>query len=112
MRKLTHLATEEELLQEVIDELKDAIEDDIASGIGSSRDQDFKYKYPLFLKKVKEKAEQFKQNGSGYRAICCLPAFALGLVFASRIRSHYTHSPWFKLGRLSKMIDVYGTVSK
>jgi hypothetical protein len=78
----------------------------------ASPEEDYKYKYPRFSDKVKEKADQFKQNAHGYRNICCLPSFALGLVMASRIPSHYTYAPWFKLGVLTKMINVHGTVSE
>ncbi len=101
------------MLQEVVDELKDAFESDLENTTELSREEeDFELKYPRFMKKVFLKAGQFKQNSHGYRQICCLPSFALGLVMASRIPSHYTHAPWFKLGSLNEMIDVHGTVSE
>src|ERR1700755_173305 len=106
-----HRATDEELLQEVIDELKDALESDLDHAPEQSQQEDFEIKYSRFMAKVKSKANHFKQNAHGYRQICCLPAFALGLVMASRIPSHYTHSQWFKLGALGDMINVHGTVS-
>jgi hypothetical protein len=100
------------MLQEVIDELKDAFEMDLRNMVDPSREDDFKYKYKRFMDKVKEKAELFKQTSSGYRRICCMPSFVFGLVMASRIPGHYTHASWFKLTMLSDMIQVYGTVSK
>lgn len=111
--KGVHSATKEEFLQEIIDELKDALELDLKNlkDPSHSREEDYKIKYTTFLNKVKLKADFFKQNSNGYRRICCLPSFSLGLVMASRILSHYTHAPWFKLRNLSEMIGVHGTVS-
>jgi len=105
-------ATEEELLQEVVDELKDVFELDLAAikDPVEARDEDFKIKYPQFFKRVALEADSFKKK-AGYRQICCLPAFALGLVMASRIPSHYTHAHWFNLKSLTDMINVHGTVS-
>ena len=74
--------------------------------------ENFEIRYPRFKKKVEVKAEQFKSTRHAYRRICCVPAFALGLVMVSRIQTHYTHAPWFKLNTLDKMLDVYGTVSE
>jgi hypothetical protein len=110
----THRATDEELLQEVVDELKDALEEDLVRirSKESLEDEDFEFKYPKFKKAVDEKALLFKQKTHGYRQICCLPSFALGLVMASRIQSHFTHAPWFKIVALGNMIDVHGTVTK
>jgi hypothetical protein len=112
-RKGTHHGTDEELLQEVVDELKDALEGDLVRNKDRDRfrEEDIKYKYKDFVRKVNDKADQFKQYSQAYRRICCLPSFALGLVMASRIPSHYTHAPWFRLGVLTKMIDVHGAVS-
>jgi hypothetical protein len=110
--KLTHHATEEELLQEIVDELKDAFEDDLEAGADETRrDEEFDVKYPSFMTKAQDKAEKFKQTLKGYRRICCLPSFSFGLVMALRIHSHYIHAPWFRLGSLDAMIDVHGTVS-
>lgn len=112
-RKGVHRATDEELLQEVIDEIKDEFESDLST-IGDpirARKEDFKFIYPLFMEKVKVKADAFKQKSQGHRQICCLPSFAFGLVMASRIPGHYTHAPWFKIKTLGEMIDVHGAVS-
>jgi hypothetical protein len=99
------------LLQEIIDELKDAFESELARMKDPSRQEDFKIKYPDFVRKVVSKSTVLKRKSIGYRQICCLPAFAFGLVMASRIPSHYTHAPWFKIKTLSNMINVHGTVS-
>lgn len=108
----TYRATEEELLQEVVDELKDLLEEDLLEPKARMPDYLFECRYPRFKKAVDEKAVQFKQKKHGYREICCLPSFALGLVMASRVQSHFKHAPWFKVGHLGDMVDVYGTVSK
>jgi hypothetical protein len=107
----THRATEEELLQETIDELKDALEEDLPKIKDVFELRNFEYKYPTFKKKIDEKAEQFKNTKHGYRRICCVPSFALGLVMASRFETHFTHATWFKLATLTEMLNVYGTVS-
>lgn len=109
--KSTHKLTEEELLQEIIDELKDCLEKDLQVQIDPGREKDFNFKYPRFVEKVRELAKLLVKSASGYRRICSLPSFALSLVSASRIPSHYTHAPWFKLVHLTEMVGVYGTVS-
>jgi hypothetical protein len=111
-RKGSYLATEEELLQEVVDEFKDSFEVDLASMEDPLREEEFKIKYPRFMDAVNNRAERFKQKSSGYRQICCMPSFVFGLVMASRIPTHYTHASWFRLTALTDMIDVHGTVSK
>jgi hypothetical protein len=75
-------------------------------------DEDFNLKYPKFLEMTVIKADKYKRGSSAYRRICCVPSFAFGLVMASRMQTHFTHAPWFKLRSLSEMIDVYGTVSE
>lgn len=94
----------------MIDELKETFDSDLRKVTERTKSEDFTYKYPEFVKKVEEKAKSFKAAAHRYRHICGVPSFALGLVMASRIQSHYTHSPWFKLGILGDMLDVYGTV--
>jgi hypothetical protein len=105
-------ATEEELLQEVVDELKDALELDLVSLGDQSLGEDFKVKYLTFVDKANKKADWFKNKSHNYRQICSLPSFALGLVMASRIPSHYTHAPWFRIKALMDMMGVHGSVSK
>ena len=109
---MTHNATDEELLQEIVDELKDAFEADLEMNVDNARySEEFDVKYPSYMTKAKEKAAKFKQTFKGYRRICCLPSFSFGLVMASRVHSHYIHAPWFRLASLDSMIDVHGTVS-
>jgi len=109
-RKTSHRATDEELLQEVIDEIKDEYELDVEN-LDDRLEEDFQFKYVKFVEKTKQKAEDLKDKAS-YRLIFSVPAFTLGLVMASRVRSHYTHAPWFKVTTLSGMLDVHGTVSR
>ena len=110
--KPTQIATENELLQEVLDELKDALEIDLDRTADLSREEDFEISYTEFMSTVNRKAVQFKQDSHGYRQICSVPPFALALVMASRVQSHYTHARWFRLGSLTEMINVHGTVSE
>lgn len=123
--------TEEEFLQEIIDCFKDLFEEDDkklllrrtkkikdAEEKGRSLDDlddednnDYDLKYPSVFNEIAIKADQFKGNSSGYRLICVLPRVAFGLVMASRLRSHYTHAPWFRIGPLKEMVQVHGAVS-
>ena len=89
------MAMDEEHLQEDVYNLKDAIELDLKS----LKDQDRGNKedpmilYRNFMKVVKEKEEEYRDKElSGYKQLFCVPSFALGLVMASRIWRHYTHS--------------------
>jgi hypothetical protein len=94
--------------------MKDALEEDLVIRMEMQRDddeQDYQFKFNRFLTKVQEKADHFKRTSHGYRRICCVPAFCLGLVMASRFQGHYTHAPWFRLNTLVEMINVHGTVS-
>jgi hypothetical protein len=108
----TYHATDEERLQEIVDELKDALEDDLLNIKDVTQVENFEFKYPRFKKKTDEKAEKFKYTKYSYRRICSVPSFALGLVMASRVQTHFTHASWFKLGVLNGMLGVYGTVSR
>ncbi|KAH9018910.1 hypothetical protein EDB84DRAFT_1442281 [Lactarius hengduanensis] len=93
--KGNRMATEEELLLEIVDELKDA-----------------QVSYPAFMKLAKDKAEKAEESKEtpAHRRLCSVPAFARGLVMASRVRRHYTHAPWFEIGTLSKMLDSHGAL--
>ncbi|KAI9442816.1 hypothetical protein BJY52DRAFT_1194722, partial [Lactarius psammicola] len=108
--KDTHMATEEELLIEVVDELKDAYEIDLAKRGDRARNLDAAALYPTFMNKAKEKAALFKDSRAsvGHRRLCSVPSFALGLVMASRIRRHYTHALWFNVQTLTTMLDSHG----
>lgn len=121
--------TEEELLQEIIDSFKDKFEEDDKALLEryAKRDQkrgrpptmpelkemeeDYEVMYPTVFGAIKEKAEHFKGNSTGYRQICLLPRVALGLIMASRVRSHYTHADWFRISILKNMVQVHGGVS-
>jgi DNA-binding protein Fis len=108
----TQKMTEEEHLQEVIDSLKDALEKDLRKLEGKSIDDDYEVLYPLYMIAVANKAEEFKGNTSGYRQLCCLPRFALGLAMASRVWRHYRHAVWFRIATLKSMAEVHGGVSE
>ena len=105
-------ATEEEFLQEIVDHFKDAFVSDRAKINDWTNGEDYEVLYPTFMARVVSKAEEFKRNVTGYRQICCLPRFALALVMMSRVRSHYTHSPWFNITDLKTMVEVHGGVSE
>lgn len=104
-------ATDEELLQELIDELKREFEKDLRTKKQLNKDEDYRVAYPLYTKRIKLKAEKFKSVNSGFRKLACMPTFMLGMVMASRVRRHFVHAPWFKAGSLVKMVDVHGAVS-
>ncbi|KAH9022645.1 hypothetical protein EDB85DRAFT_1895168 [Lactarius pseudohatsudake] len=100
-------ATEEELLLEIVDELRDAYDRDVEVQGERPQDLDMAKRYPRFMEAAKAKAEEYK-DARGHRRLCSVPTFALGLVLASRIWQHYTHSPWFNIATLTKMLDDHG----
>jgi hypothetical protein len=102
-------ATDEELLLEIVDELRDALEEDIRNP--TNEEDDPLTMYPTFMKTLQQKANEYKDIPR-YRKLCSVPSFALALVMASRIRGHYTHSSWFKITYLYRMLDVHGAVSE
>jgi hypothetical protein len=109
-----HKATDEELLQELLDYMKDAFESDLADledDASSSSYEDYQVLYPKFMKAIQRKADKLKKDSQGYRQICLMPTFALGLVMVSRVRSHYIHAKWFKIGSLNRMVYIHGGVS-
>jgi len=106
-----HKATDVEMLQEKLDKMKDALEEDLLEITSREFDEDHEYLYPKCVEKILEQAGKFKQNNQGYRQLCLMPSFVLGLVMVSRVRRHYTHARWYNIGTLDKMIDVYGGVS-
>ena len=106
------MATEEERLQEIVEEMKYAYMKDMRDKSITYVGDDYEKRYPKFLAVVKEKADLYKGMNQWYRQLCCLPSFALGLVMVSKIKRHYTHSNWFKQSKLGVMIEVYGGVSK
>jgi hypothetical protein len=104
-------ATPEEMLQEILDQMKDAFERDVL-GNTCPLDEDHELMYPSCMKLIKDKAEKYKSTNRAYRQVCLMPMFTLSLVMASRVQSHYTHAGWFKISTLNEMINVYGGVSK
>jgi hypothetical protein len=55
--------------------------------------------------------QKFQRVNKGFRRIVLVPRFMFGLVMASRVGSHFSHSQWFQSSKLSKMVDVHGVVS-
>ncbi|KAH9019230.1 hypothetical protein EDB85DRAFT_1896816 [Lactarius pseudohatsudake] len=111
--KENRMTTDEELLLEIVDELKDAYEADIdMQREQPNLDKDLDASYPAFMKLAKDKAEKAEESKEtpAHRRLCSVPAFARGLVMASRVRRHYTHAPWFEIGTLSKMLDSHGAL--
>jgi len=108
--KANLMATDEELLLEILDVLRDAYEEDVKEQAMIASEEGESFVNSHFQKAAKETAEKHKE-GFGYRRICCVEMFAFGLMMASRIRRHYTHAPWFKVRQLMRMLDVHGVVS-
>ncbi|KAH8984063.1 hypothetical protein EDB86DRAFT_2833632 [Lactarius hatsudake] len=110
--KDTRMATEEEMLIEIVDELKDAYEKDVSLRKDRGKNLDAAALFQTFMKKAKQKAASFKESRdrAGYRQLCAVPSFALGLVAASRIRRHYTHARWFQVSELVKMLESHGAL--
>ena len=104
------MATQEEYLQEIANELKLSLQKDWSAGRHRTTD-DLEVQYPKLMKAISTKAEKFKCTNHGFRRIFCIPAFSMGLVMASRIRKHYTHSQWYNITSLLEMVGVHGTVS-
>jgi len=108
--KDTYKATEEEKLIEVVTELTDSLEEDRGRELDEDEDE-LQVLYPKFSQAVAKKADLFKED-KGYRRLCCVPSFILGLAMVGRVGRHYMHSPWFSIGRLGDMLGEYGGVSK
>jgi hypothetical protein len=99
--------TEEEQLLAVVAILRDTYEIDKEKE--DIHEEGVALTYEMFNKKAKQIAMTFKDS-SGYRRLLCVEPFSLGLVMASRIRRHYTHAAWFKIGSLMNMLGVHGAV--
>jgi len=107
----TYKATEEEKLVEVMNELTYHLEQDCQREL-DPEDDELEVLYPAFFEEVKLKSEVFKEDRSnGYRALCCVPSFVLGLAMVGRVGRHYTHCSWFSMMRLWNMLGEYGGVS-
>lgn len=110
--KSMHQATEEELLQELVDELKREYLKDVKKMPDDTEEADYYTLYPRFMGAIGEKAEAYKQYNSGFRKLSCMPTFTLSLVMASQVRRHYTHAKWFRMGTFYKMVEVHGAVRR
>lgn len=108
--KETYKATEEEKLGEVVTELTDHLEEDRRRELDSEDEDDLEVLYPKFSQGVETKAALFKDD-KGYRRLCCVPSFVLGLAMVGRVGQHYKHCPWFSIGPLGNMLGEYGGVS-
>lgn len=109
-QKRTYIATDEEKLLEVVDELTDSLEEDLGREVDDAEEDVLRVLYPKFCHAVSVKALAFKED-KGYRRLCCVPSFALGLAMAGRAGQHYKHCEWFTIGRLGDMLGEYGGVS-
>jgi hypothetical protein len=107
-------ASEEEFLQELIDELKIQFNEDLqartAKGDSLGEDEDYA-DYEGYSTLLKKKADLFIGVNSGFRKLACTKVFMLGLVMTSRVRRHYVHAGWFRVNSLAKMVEVHGAVS-
>jgi hypothetical protein len=102
-------ATEEEIVLDVVDELRLVFESELLKV--KDRSNDFEVNFPKFVELAMMKAEQYKAKGNyGYRKLFCLPSFMMGLVMAARIRRHYMHAPWFRAMNFVRMVEVHGGV--
>jgi len=110
--KDSYKATEEEKLIEVVDELMEYLNEDLGRGLEAEGEDILGVLYPKFCDAVKLKAEQFKDEHKGYRRLCCVPSFVLGLAMAGRVGRHFKHCAWFMIGTLSEMLGEYGGVSE
>lgn len=111
LRKGSRKATDEELLLETVHELTYSLETDMQRLTEFSDEDDLGVLYPRFCAAVEAKAEEFKGSG-GYRRLCCVPTFVLGLAMIGRVRRHYTHASWFTVRKLGSMLGEYGGVSR
>jgi hypothetical protein len=92
-------------------ELNDNLELDLGRNLEDDDEDEIAVKYPLFSKAVAKKAEMFKEE-KGYRTLCLVPSFILGLCMVGRIKRHYNHALWFTVRSLVDMIGDYGGVSE
>jgi len=104
-------ATEEEKLIDLVVELKDYLGHDLDTVKPDPDEDNLEVLYPGFSKELQAKAKQFMGEG-GYRRLCSVPSFFLGIVMLSRIPRHYIHAPWFIVATLNKMINDHGGVSE
>jgi hypothetical protein len=92
--KSAYEITEEEKLQEVVDKLKDYLEEDLRTVEPSFDEDNPAIIYPTFQVEAQRKADEFVGEND-YRRLCSVKSFMLGLVLLSLLRRHYTHASWF-----------------
>jgi hypothetical protein len=107
----TYRQTDEERLLEVVRELTDYLEEDIARGLDDPDEDDLEVLYPKFCNMVAKKVVLFREE-KGTRLLCCVPSFVLGLSMAGRVGPHYTHCPWFTSAHLLTTLGEIGGVSE
>jgi hypothetical protein len=109
-----HKLTDEEKLQEILTQLKREFLKDLRKNTEreSEEHEDLRVKYPKYTEKLNTFAKKYKNVNMGFRRLTLMPTFMLGLVMASRIRRHYQHAPWFRVGVFNKMAEVHGAVSE
>jgi hypothetical protein len=100
----------------MVDDLKDAFEDDIQAQAQNGRlnpqEHEPETLYPLFMIAAKEKTQEFKESQArGPQRLCSVPSFALALVLVSQTRRHWLHAPWFTIASLCQMLERHGAVS-
>jgi len=103
-------ATDVEKLLEIVSELADHLEVDLRQNVEDDDEDELEIAYPKFSAIVSAKAAMFK-DAKGYRLLCLVPSFVLGLAMTYRVTRHYNHSPWFTIKSLVDMIGDYGGVS-
>jgi hypothetical protein len=64
--KGSHMAMDEELLQEIINKVKLAYDKDVENAQGRPSEEDYAIMYPKFMKVIGAKAEMYKQVGYRY----------------------------------------------
>jgi hypothetical protein len=111
MVKGTWQATDEEKLIELVVELRDYLTVDLERRPSDPDEDDPKVLYPHFSAALDARSKRYVTEG-GYRRLCSVGSFFLGLVMVSRVRRHYIHAPWFKVTVLSQMLKNHGGVSE
>lgn len=106
-------STDEELLQEMIDQLKIELEKDLENQPEDREDRDYEDEryFPRYKKAVHDMATRYKGVNSGFRKLALVPSFMQAMVMLSRVQRHFVHAPWFRVTSLLKMVGVHGGVS-
>jgi hypothetical protein len=122
--------TEDEELQQYVNELKHEFEKDLRENLsleerkrerereeggnddGETEDQDEQPKFPRYRARLKLITDDFGKVNTGFRSLMSMPNFLVGLMMASRVGRHYLHSPWFTVTSFNRMMAVHGSVSE